>query len=207
MRSVPQTVTTNRTRGPRHEGQPATVREFDNLPDDGYRYELHDGVLCVLPAPATRHERVVSYVHGELFGFLQQHPIGEVFGSNYDVQLSTKRIYHPDVKFVSTFNADVVRKKRICGVPDVVIEVVSPDDSDRDWRVKFNAYEKAGVAEYWLIDAQTVVATFYVHDGKQLVKQVSKSRRYTSAAIKGFRLDLDAMEAYVGRPLGDDAGN
>ena len=159
------------------------------------------------PAPATNHERIVSYLHGKIFAHIEKHPVGEVFTSDYDVQLSTKRIYRPDVKFVSTLNADIVQKNRICGAPDVAIEVVSAEDPDRDWRIKFNAYEKAGVAEYWLINAETLVATFYVHDGKQFVKQAIKSRRYTSTAIKGFRLDLEALEAYVRRPLGDDAGN
>jgi len=179
------------------------LREFDRLPDDGYRYELHDGILQVAPAPSTQHDLVVTFLVGEIYAHLKNRRLGVVFGSDYDVQLARKRVYRPDVKFVSNANRAIIGSKRLRGAPDLVVEVVSPDDPDRDWRVKFNAYEQAAVREYWIIDAESLSSTFYLHDGKQFVKQPVRGTRYASKVIKGFRLDLKALETYVRQSVGD----
>ena len=204
MRPMLEMTTAGLARRPCFDGRTVTLREFDRLPDDGYRYELHDGILHVSPAPATNHDRVVSFLHAKLFAHVERRALGEVFTSDYDVQLTNKRIYRPDIKFVSRENRRIIRVKRLVGAPDLVVEVVSPDDPDRDWRVKFDAYEKAGVREYWIIEAATLSATFYVHDGKRFVNQPVKGTRFASTVVKGFRLDLEALTAYVRRPIGDE---
>ncbi len=204
MRPMLEMTIGDRTRRPRFNGRPATLREFNRLPDDGYRYELHEGIIRVSPSPGLRHENVVSFIHGELFGFLKGRSLGRVFTSEYDVQLTPKRRYKPDVKFVSTANRDIIRDKRIHGAPDLVVEVVSPNNPDRDWRIKFDAYEKAGVREYWIIVAYTLAAAFYVHDGKRFVKQSVKGTRFASKVVTGFRLDLKALDAYVNGPIEGD---
>ena len=35
-----------------------TYKDYEALPADGRRYEVHDGELSVTPAPAPRHQRV-----------------------------------------------------------------------------------------------------------------------------------------------------
>ena len=204
MRPMLETTTTDRPGRPRFDGVVATAKEFENLPDDGYRYELHEGIIRVSPSPGLRHENVVSFIHGELFSFLKRRSLGRVFTSEYDVQLTPKRRYKPDVKFVSTANRGIIRDKRIHGAPDLVVEVVSPDNPNRDWRVKFDAYEKAGVREYWIIVADGLAATFYVHDGKRYVEQSVKGTRFASTVVTGFRLDLKALDAYVNGPIDGD---
>lgn len=40
------------------------------------------------------------------------------------------------------------------GVPDMIIEIVSPASSKMDKLYKFNKYEKAGVKEYWIVEPE-----------------------------------------------------
>ncbi len=203
MRPLSETVRSYRTSRPRFDGQSATVREFERLSDDGFRYELDDGILRVSPSPSTHHDLIVSFLCGEMYAFLKTRPLGTLFTSEYDVHLAPRRVYKPDVKFVARTNRGIIGKQRIHGPPDLVIEVVSPNDPDRDWRTKFDAYERAGVREYWLIDAESLAATFYLHDGKRFVKQPVRGTRYASTVIDGFRLDLEALASYVRRSGGE----
>ena len=46
-----------------------TYEDFAALPDDGKRYELHEGELSVTPAPSLRHQVVI----GNLFLILAPH--------------------------------------------------------------------------------------------------------------------------------------
>ncbi len=56
-----------------------TYRDYEALPADGRRYELHEGELSVTPAPGTQHQWLV----GELFALLREHVrtrgLGQVF--------------------------------------------------------------------------------------------------------------------------------
>ena len=37
-----------------------TYRDYEALPNDGRRYEIHDGELCVTPAPSFEHQMILS---------------------------------------------------------------------------------------------------------------------------------------------------
>ena len=47
------------------------------------------------------------------------------------------------------------------GAPDMVVEILSPSTSRYDRTYKFNAYKKAGIREYWVVDPET--KTLAVH--------------------------------------------
>ena len=40
-----------------------TYEDYAALPDDGLRYELHEGELSVTPAPGARHQLVIGNLH------------------------------------------------------------------------------------------------------------------------------------------------
>ena len=45
-----------------HEDRPMTVTDMENMPDDGNRYELDDGMLVVSPAPFNNHQIVTDNI-------------------------------------------------------------------------------------------------------------------------------------------------
>src|SRR5213083_845120 len=65
-----------------------TYRDYCELPDDGRRYEVHDGELSVTPAPNPRHQRLVGALYRALFGHVRSRGLGEVLLSPIDVILS-----------------------------------------------------------------------------------------------------------------------
>ena len=79
------------------------------------------------------------------------------------LQLSRRRVYVPDLVFLSQSQLDRYSsdRGRIVGAPDLVVEIVSPASASRDRVAKFNAYREAGVPWYWLIDSQFLVVEEY----------------------------------------------
>ena len=61
----------------------------------------------------------------------------------------------PDVIFIRTANTGIIRNVRIYGVPDLIIEVLSPGTRAYYERVKLAAYAAAGVPEYAMVDPET----------------------------------------------------
>lgn len=131
-----------------------TVEDMESLPE-GTRAELIDGVIIYNTAPTIAHQDIVSFLHGTIWSYIKSKG-GKcrVFTSPFDVQLNADDIYNlvqPDIAVVCDRDK-LSDGKRCIGAPDWVIEVVSPSTKARDYIVKLNKYQMAGVREYWIID-------------------------------------------------------
>ena len=58
----------------------------------------------------------------------------------------------PDLLFISTDKLDIIKENFIEGVPDLIVEVLSPANPGHDRHTKFRVYAEAGVQEYWIVD-------------------------------------------------------
>lgn len=130
--------------------------DYLRLPDDGKRYEIIKGVLYVANAPIVEHQFTVSEVHFALKLFVRNKQLGQVFTAPLEIHLSEiSRPVQPDVLFISADRLPPPGAKVFDGAPDLIVEVVSPSSIRLDRNIKFDAYEQAGVAEYWIIDTKT----------------------------------------------------
>lgn len=60
-----------------------------------------------------------------------------------------------------------IREKRIVGVPDLVVEIISKATVRKDKIVKFHRYERAGVKEYWIVDPlNETIAVYVLEEGR-----------------------------------------
>jgi Uma2 family endonuclease len=149
-----------------------TADEFFALPDNGERSELVDGVVVVSPSPMPRHNHVAGEVYRQLANFLEEHPIGVALMET-DAHIGRgltggDLVYRSEVIFVERKNL--------------------PKDPNRD-------YEKAGVHEYWVIDAERRSMRFFrLRRGKYAEVRPS-ARRYQSQAVPGFSLNLTKVRA------------
>jgi Uma2 family endonuclease len=132
-----------------------TYEDYTRLPDNGMRYEVIKGALYMSPAPSPDHQRVVVALIRYLSAYLQQHPAGEIFIAPIDVKLpSLTSPVQPDLLFIANERSAIVKEKFIEGVPDLIIEVLSPTNPEHDRTTKFSAYALAGVREYWIVDPE-----------------------------------------------------
>jgi Uma2 family endonuclease len=128
-----------------------TYADLLDLPEDGNRYELLEGELVVSPAPTPRHQRVV--VNGTVFlRRAEDAGYGSVYIAPIYVVFDEEHTTEPDLLFIRRDNLAIVRDDAIHGVPDLVVEVLSPGSRRRDMRVKLQIYARFGVPYYWIAD-------------------------------------------------------
>jgi Uma2 family endonuclease len=61
-------------------------------------------------------------------------------------------VVQPDLLFVASGREPSSGDQAFSGAPDLIVEVLSPSTTRTDRVVKFSAYERAGVREYWLVN-------------------------------------------------------
>lgn len=151
---------------PKHDTPRHTYADYLTWPE-ALRYELIDGLPYLMaPAPTRRHQELV----GEIFRQAANAMVGKpcrAFVAPFDVRLpkgseadeEIDTVVQPDVLVVCSSSKLDARGMR--GAPDWVVEVLSPASSSYDQTVKLAAYERAGVAEVWLVHATDRIVTVY----------------------------------------------
>lgn len=132
-----------------------TYEDFLQLPDDGKRHEIIDGVHYVTPSPLVRHQRILGRLHLFIGSFLRDRELGEVFLSPLDVLFSDFDIVEPDLIFLSRERRSVLTERNLQGSPDLVVEILSPSTRGRDRGIKKKLYERSEVSEYWIVDPES----------------------------------------------------
>jgi len=133
-----------------------TYEDYLRLPEDGRRYEVIRGHLYVTAAPSFDHQFAVTQLGRRFGNFVSDHDLGVVLVAPFDIRLPREIAspVQPDLVFFKTGNEPRSGDKSFEGVPDLVVEVLSPGTQHLDKRVKLAAYRDAGVAETWLVDPQ-----------------------------------------------------
>ena len=130
-----------------------TYEDYRNTPDDE-RYELLDGELVMIAAPNVAHQKALFRIARLVEDFVLERGLGGVFIAPTDVVLSDTNVVQPDVIFVSKERMSVVGDANIQGAPDLVVEIVSPNNPERDLVRKRDIYARHGVGEYWTVDPE-----------------------------------------------------
>jgi Uma2 family endonuclease len=127
-----------------------TEADWEQLPDDGQRYEIIDGVLYVSTAPSLFHQWIVQEVNAALREQLVAPGIAFVFLAPVGVFMTGATPVQPDLVVVRREDRGMLRDRRVRGVPALLVEVLSPSNAEQDLEVKRAAYARAGVSEYWV---------------------------------------------------------
>lgn len=128
-----------------------TYDEYVLIPNDGHRHEIIDGRHYMNPAPSPRHQHVSRHLQFQLMQQIELKNLGQVINAPIDVQFSDCDVVQPDLVVVLKQNA-IITATRVRGVPDLVVEILSPSNRSYDMNIKRQLYEQAGVPEFWLVD-------------------------------------------------------
>ena len=163
---------------------------------DNERYELIDGELIIMaPSPREAHQNFGMELGSMLHLFVKRHHLGRVYSAPFDVVLSNSIVVQPDLMFVSNENLHVITEDNIRGVPDLIVEILSPSTAGRDRTVKRTIYAGYKVKEYWLADtdAKTIMVLLLGENGYELAGIYGEGQTLTSPTLTGFTLNLDEI--------------
>ncbi len=107
------------------------------------------------PASLDGHQKILGKLYRLIGDFVEDHDLGEVRFSPYDVYLDTKNAFQPDLVFVAKQNVHLIQEDGLHGAPDLVLEVLSPSNRNYDMTSKKDVYERSGIKEYWMVDPET----------------------------------------------------
>ncbi|HUH05734.1 MAG TPA: Uma2 family endonuclease [Kofleriaceae bacterium] len=186
-----------------HAGFRAWARSGD-VPD-WLHIAFIDGEVLIEMSPEAieTHNKAKRKLTEVLGRIVDDEDLGEAYAdgalvTNEDARLSTE----PDFTFVSwsTFEAGrarLVEKANrkddhieIEGSPDLVLEVVSDSSVRKDTQLLFDAYLRAGVSEYWLVDARAELSfqIFHLSDGVYRASAPANEPQHSSVLGRTFEL-------------------
>jgi len=172
-----------------------TYDDYARLPDNGWRYEVIRGELVMSPAPSAAHQSAAVALIYALQGYVRSRNIGRVLAAPIDVILpDLSSPVQPDVLVVLNEHLAII-EDRIEGVPDLVIEILSPSTARHDRHVKYRLYAEAGVTEYWIVDPEACTADVYTRLGNGFVPlgHYERDGVIQSKLLPELRLPLDEI--------------
>jgi len=170
------------------------------------RLELIKGrIFQMTPAPASVHQRISWIISGEIYHYLKNKPC-QAFTAPFDVRLPRKgeqedqkifTVVQPDICLICDLSK--IDARGCTGAPDIIIEILSPGNNQKELRNKYEVYEEAGVKEYWIVSHQNKTFLKYTLTANQYQpsKMMTIDDMITTPILPGFELDLETVFADI----------
>ncbi|WP_078433870.1 Uma2 family endonuclease [Metabacillus halosaccharovorans] len=160
--------------------------------------EYIDGFIYMSPSPSTKHQRISSKLHIKLGNFLAGKHC-EVFHAPFDIELKNEniegtKIVIPDLSVICEKRG--FTESRYIGVPNLIVEILSPSNQSHDLITKLNLYMNYGVKEYWIVNPMLHSITVYALNDESMYDQHDMKTRngiITSKFLVGFKIDLEEI--------------
>ena len=185
-----ETMTTADATRPRPERKRWTYADYCRIPPDRKRHEIIDGRHYVTPAPSPYHQAVGLRLAYELMRLVEKTGRGRVFISPIDVHLAPGTVVQPDLVVLRPRTRSIVGDTKLTGVPDLLIEVLSPSNRRYDCQVKRERYERAGVREFWIVDPEARSIEQLVLRGGAYASRGVATGAITLHTFRGITIDL-----------------
>ena len=164
------------------------------LTDHGNRpVEFTDGFIEELPLPTSTHQAVLSFLYVPFRAWVR--PRGGIAAfSALRMRGREGKFREPDVLLLRD-RSDPRYQDRYWQGADLVAEIVSPDQPDRDLVEKRADYAEAGIPEYWIADPRDETLTVLVLRGEACVEHGRYGRGETAVSVllDGFAAEVSAV--------------
>lgn len=158
-----------------------------------YLVEFTGGVIEVLPMPTDRHQVILQFVFLALLAFAEPRG-GKVLFAALRIRISDERFREPDILLLRDAN-DPRRQNRFWLGADLVVEIVSEDNPERDTVEKVLDYAAAGIPEYWIVNPIDETITVLALQNHVYAEHgvFRRGETATSALLDGFGFPVDQV--------------
>lgn len=171
-----------------------TEEDYFSLPDTNRLVELSEGRLIMPPHPTYSHQTALQKLFLRLNAFVEERGLGVVRFAPLPVRLWPGKIREPDIFYIAKEHLDRIGDK-FCGVPDLVVEIVSSTTRRLDRAEKFYEYAKAGVREYWMVDPdEQTIEVYLLREGSYtLLGKYGTGETAGSDLLSSFQANIDEI--------------
>lgn len=166
--------------------------------DTNHLVELSDGCVEFLPMPTHVHQMIVALLYGLLKSFVDAcDPGGVVLFAPLPMQLWPGKFREPDLLYMRSDHRS--RIARYWNGADLVVEVVSENNSAHDRETKRTEYAQAAIPEYWVVDPIDRRISVYALDDKsyRLAGSYGAGDHASSVLLEGWKVAVDSILAIV----------
>lgn len=164
-------------------------------PEDDKRYEVIDGELFVSPAPSLQHQNGLFRLAVRIFNWIDPRGLGRIFVAPLAVVLDPESGVEPDLVYVSREHTSIISERGVEGVPDLVVEVLSPSTEARDRGLKMRRYAAASIPHYWLLDPDRRVLEPYrlAEEGYEPLGVYGPGTSFRPDLFPGLEIAIDEL--------------
>ena len=158
--------------------------------------EFSDGFVEVLPMPTDKHQSILEYLFLLLHAFISTRG-GKVHLASLRLRLRAGKFREPDLLLLLDAK-DPRRQNRFWTGADLVLEVVTADNPERDLIQKRHEYAQAKIPEYWIVNPLTETIVVFRLKGKkyQQAGQYARGAKAVSQLLSGFSVNVaDVFDA------------
>jgi Uma2 family endonuclease len=178
-----------------HPGGLMTADDLPTLDPPNKSTELVRGKLIVREPPSTYHGRVQGILHILVGSYVRAQQLGAVFGQDTGFKIASDpdTVRAPDLAFVHRARLGQIGRRGFAALaPDLVAEILSPDDRPGEVLTKVGEWLDAGVTLVWLIDPERAAASVYRADGS-VTTVASDANLDGETVLPGFSCALSEL--------------
>ncbi|MDP0231385.1 Uma2 family endonuclease [Glaesserella parasuis] len=162
------------------------------------RVEIIKGkIMAMLPAPNRLHQRISMKLTKAFLDVFDSHQC-ELYVAPFDVRFpdsngKIKTVVQPDLCVICDPNK--LDEKGCIGAPDLIVEILSPGNSKREMKDKYELYQEQGVSEYWIVRPEEQHIQIYVlENGRYIgVQPVVEGDVVTSIKFPALSFDTSGL--------------
>ncbi|TAE25554.1 MAG: Uma2 family endonuclease [Cytophagales bacterium] len=168
------------------------------------RLELIRGWIFPMSAPGRRHQQISWNMTTSFVDYFRDKPC-KVYLAPFDVRLPRKptpdnarieTVLQPDLCVICDLSK--LDDKGCVGAPDLIVEILSPGNTKKEMKQKFDVYQESGVREYWLIQPDDRNVFQYVLNDEGIyigLHPLTDEDELVSRVFPDFRINLEGVFA------------
>lgn len=162
------------------------------------KVELIKGkIMEMSPAPTRFHQRISMKLTSKFLNFFDNHQC-QLYAAPFDVRFpdengNIKSVVQPDLCVICDPNK--LDERGCIGAPDLVVEILSPGNSKKEMKNKYELYQEQGVKEYWIVEPQSRNIFIFVLENEKYIgiQPVAEDEIVTSVVFPALSFSTEKL--------------